>query len=493
MTAFDAAILTTSEMAQADGLAIAGGVPGIDLMEEAGAAVAGIAAAMHPDFPIHVLCGPGNNGGDGFVAARRLGAEGRAVQLFLLGDREDLKGDAAKASATWMGHVHGLSEWVAEDDSIVIDALFGAGLARPLAGEAAEVVAKLNESEALVVAVDVPSGLDGNTGKALGDALFADETVTFFRPKPGHFLYPGRSYCGDLTVADIGIPASVLETIRPLTRFNDPALWLEVFPFPSETGHKYARGHALVLSGDALHTGAARMAAYGALRAGAGLVTLAGSRRALEVHANHVTAVMLAEAETDEDITHILTDPRKNAVIAGPALGVDEHSKASVIAVLRAMKATVLDADALTSFADAPQELFDLLHDRCVLTPHEGEFERLFPGLLENAPDRLVAARSAAATSGAIVLLKGPGTIVAAPDGRAAISANAPPFLATAGSGDVLAGIIGGLLAQGMPPFEAAAAAVWIHGEAGSEGGIGLIAEDLPGLIPNVIGNITLL
>ncbi len=481
------ALLTTAEMTQADRLTIEGGTPGIDLMEAAGAGVAD--CALEADGVVHVLCGPGNNGGDGFVAARLLTEEGREVRLFLLGERSALKGDAALAAARWQGPVEPLAPIAVEGADVIIDALFGAGLTRPLEGVAAETVAAVNASDAIVIAVDVPSGLDGSTGKALGPVVEADETVAFFRPKTGHLLFPGRALCGDLTVVDIGIPGEVLETIRPQTMLNDPDLWLEGFPVPNIEAHKYARGHAVIVSGDALHTGASRLAAYGALRIGAGLVTLAGSREALLIHAAHVSSIMLAEAEDAAGLSTVLSDARKNACLIGPAAGLGMETKAETLAVLASGCSAVLDADVFTSFANEPDALLSALHDACVLTPHEGEFERVFPGLLDTSASRLEAARAAAAAAqaGVVVLLKGPDTVIAAPDGRAAINVNAPPTLATAGSGDVLAGIIVGLLAQGMGPFEAACAATWVHGEAASRFGPGLISADLPDLVPEVL------
>lgn len=493
MPAYDVALLTTKEMGEADRLAIEGGTPGFDLMRAAGKAVADVAGAMDAGAPVHVLCGPGNNGGDGFVAASVLARAGRKVSLYLLGEAADLKGDAARAAMEWSGAVKPLAAWQPEPGSIVIDAMFGAGLtrARALEGEPARVVNALNESDCLVCAVDVPSGLDGTTGRAAGPVVEADETVTFFRGKPAHFLLPGRQLCGAVTISDIGIQESVLDAIRPRTFVNEPGLWIDHFPWPGLQSHKYTRGHLVVVSGDELHTGAARLAAYGGLRVGAGLVTLAGDRKALHVHAAHVTSIMLAETAHAHGLSEQFADKRKNACVIGPAAGVGSETRAKVEAILNAGCAAVLDADALTSFQDDPETLFGLLHDRAVLTPHEGEFERLFPGVLGQSVSRVEAARTAAARSGAVVLLKGADTAIAAPDGRAAINVNAPPWLATAGSGDVLAGIIGGLLAQGMVPFVAAAAAAFLHGETAIHLGPGLISEDLPDYLPDALKDLS--
>lgn len=504
-------LLTTAEMAEADRLAADAGVPTLTLMESAGRAVADEAAKMvGPGARIAVLCGPGNNGGDGFVAARHLRERGFNVRLSLLGDAGQLKGDAQVMAQTWSGPVEPMSPSAVNRADLVIDALFGAGLTRPLSGQTAAVVQAVNASGIKVLAVDVPSGLDGTTGHATGPVVRADRTVTFFRQKPGHLLMPGRALCGETIVSDIGISQSVLDTIRPEAAANDVALWQSRIPWPQIEGHKYSRGHALVVSGPAFRTGAARLAARGALRIGAGLVTVASPSSALPENAAHLTAIMLMSCETPQVLASILEDTRKNAVLIGPAAGVGPETAEMVIAALRSGAAVTLDADALTAFSMAPssalghgfgftahrrqtfsghQALFDAIADNparpVVMTPHEGEFARLFPDV--GTGSKLDRARAAAKLSGAIVLLKGPDTVIAAPDGRAAINANAPPWLATAGSGDVLAGFVTGLLAQKMPAFEAACAAVWLHGETASTVGAGLIAEDLPENLPKIL------
>ncbi len=328
-------------------------------------------------------------------------------------------------------------------------------------------------------------------------------------------LLPGRTLCGEVRLADIGIPARVLEAVAPRTFANRPSLWSALYPRPGIDAHKYQRGHAVVVSGPPESTGAARLGARGALRIGAGLVTLAGSGAATAINATHSTAVMVRAVASDAALTEFLSDARRNAVLIGPGAGVGAATAASVLTVLACKAAAVLDADALTSFVpvegEAPvkaaglgfvvrsaepepaqEALFNaikLRHAPVVLTPHEGEFKRLFG---EVAGSKLQRARSAAETSGAVVLLKGPDTVIAAPDGRAAVNDNAPPWLATAGSGDVLAGFVTGLLAQAMPAFEAACAAVWLHGECASTFGPGLIAEDLPETLPRVLARLSL-
>lgn len=438
------ALLTPAEMAQADASC---GVPVADLMQAAGRAVARAIRARFRPCRTLVLCGPGNNGGDGRVAARLLAQWGWPVRVAAPGDAACTAAEAARSG-------------------LVIDALFGAGLSRDLAPELAEVL----RAAPRLVAVDVPSGLDGGTGQVRGFAPQADLTVTFFRRKPGHLLLPGRALCGELVLADIGMPAAVLDTVRPTTFGNTPALW--VLPTLGDAAHKYTRGHLTILGGAAM-TGAARLAAMAARRAGAGLVTIAAQGSAATYRAGD-PGVMVSEASLPD----LLADPRRTAWLCGPGLG--DVAGECLAALLAAGRTVVADADALTACAGHPEKLAGA----AVLTPHDGEFTRVFGAL---GPDRLTAARVAAARTGAVVVLKGPATVIAAPDGRAAINDNAPSSLASAGSGDVLGGIIAALLAQGMQHWQAACAGVWLHGRAGQSAGPGLIAEDLPAYLPSAI------
>jgi hydroxyethylthiazole kinase-like uncharacterized protein yjeF len=495
-------LLTPAEMAEADRLTIAAGTPGIVLMEAAGRAVADAVGHRHPTGTrVVILCGPGNNGGDGFVAARILVDRGYVVRLFLLGDPSRLAGDAARAARSWRGdtepaRLDRVSAALAEA-RVVIDALFGAGLARPLDGEAAALVEAIDACRRPVVAVDLPSGIDGATGRVQGVAVSAELTVTFFRRKPGHLLLPGRLHCGQVLTVDIGIAAEVLAPIGSRLTVDAPALWEGALRAPGLADHKYDRGHVVVVSGGMIRTGAARLAAHAALRVGAGLVTVASPTEALAINAAHLTTVMLQEMVGAEGLAAILADRRRNAVVLGPGVGVGEATRALTAAALAAPAAVVLDADALTSAAADPRSLFAAIGERAapvVLTPHEGEFARLFPDLAAGRPEAPAAktarATAAAVRSGAIVVLKGADTVIAAPDGRVAIADNAPPDLATAGSGDVLAGIVGGLMARGMPGFEAAAAAVWMHGECGRRAGPGLVADDLADRLPAILADL---
>jgi ADP-dependent NAD(P)H-hydrate dehydratase / NAD(P)H-hydrate epimerase len=475
-------LLTTEEMARADAAAIESGVSGETLMENAGTAVAREIALRWSARPTVVLCGPGNNGGDGYVVARLLARMGWPVTVASSVPPDRMKDDAARHAALWLGATAPLAPQVLDGKALVVDALFGAGLVRDLEGTLRATLEAAQARGMTLVSVDVPSGVDGNSGAVLGFAPQCHLTVTFFRKKPGHLLLPGRVLAGETVVAGIGIPDSVLDGIAPCLWRNGPALW--PVPRPMLADHKYARGHAVILGG-ARMTGAARLAARAALRGGAGLVTIAAPDEAFAIYAAGEPGepgVLVEHRNGAEQFEAAIADPRRNAVLIGPGAGVGMNTRAAAIAALRAKKNVVLDADAITAFADDPETLFARIASPCLLTPHEGEFARLFHA----SGDKVARARVAAAQSGAAVLLKGADTVIAAPDGRAVINANAPADLATAGAGDVLAGFALALMAQGMGAFEAGAAAAWLHGEAGAVAGPGLIAEDLPEALPGV-------
>ena len=473
-------------MYAADRAAAAAGINTLDLMEAAGRGVADVVRARWRRQGVSVLCGPGNNGGDGFVIARLLAADGWNVRLALLGPRAELRCDAAVNAQRWSdagGKIEPLSTTVLDGAPLVVDALFGAGLSRELTGAARDVVARINAEKLTCIAVDVPSGVSGDSGEVLGIAPECAATVTFFRMKPAHLLYPARAACGDITVVDIGIPESVLTDIAPLTAHNLPGLW--TLRTPRWDDHKYARGSAIVVGGGEI-TGASRLAARAARRVGAGLLTLAVPPVAVPIYAAAEAGCFVQPLSGIADLDHILSDKRRNGVLIGPGAGVGMATCVNVLRILSTDKIVVLDADALTSFRDDPASLFAAIKRRSasvVLTPHQGEFERLF----KVRGDKLVRARAAAAESGAIIVLKGSDTVVAAPDGRAAIADNAPPWLATGGTGDVLAGLTIGLLVQGLPAWEAACAAVWLLGATGGLLGPGLIAEDLPEALPKAL------
>lgn len=480
-------LLTNSQMALADTSTIASGIDEFDLVCSAAARVVN---CIRKRFASHrqvvVLCGPGNNGADGYVTARLLRDAGIAVSVVSVVDAGKSGPVCTRARTHWGGQVTQHQHWQPDASTLVVDAMFGAGLSRALSGDAARWAENLRGANCPVLSIDVPSGLDGDTGVAEGVVVRADVTVTFFRKKPGHLLYPGRALCGELMLEDIGIAADVLTQITPQYFENTPRLWAHVWPAAHIEQHKYQRGHALVFSGPIHATGAARLSACAALRAGAGLVTLACPVDALTVVASHLTAVLIAPWADRTDFNAILDDTRKNAAVIGPGFGLDADTRDRVAQVLQRAASVVLDADALTTFESHSTQFVELLQQaagQVVLTPHDGEYRRLF----DCNGNRLERARYAARQTGAIVVLKGPDTVIAEPSGRAAVNANAPPTLATAGSGDVLAGIICGLMAQGMLAFEAACCAVWMHGECANAFGDGLIAEDLADQLPVVI------
>jgi len=486
-------LLTTTEMARADALAVAAGVPSFALMTSAGRAVAQAAESLVPDGAIVVVAGQGNNGGDGFVAASELARLGRSVRVVLVGRPEALKGDAARAAAGWSGERVVGDIGAIGQPALIIDALFGAGLDRPVEGVPRAAIAAMNASGATILAVDLPSGVNGTTGEVMGDAVRATETVTFFRRKPGHLLLPGRQLCGRTRVVDIGIPAEVLDQIGPAAFENEPQLWRAEFPVPRIDGHKYSRGHVVVVSGGPAATGAARLAARAALRAGAGLATLATPRDALAINAAASTAVMVRAIDTPAELSAMLGDARLNVCVIGPGVGVGAWTRKLVLAALQGEQAVVLDADALTSFEQDSDALFQAIKSKpdrgVVMTPHMGEFHRIFndkSGVSE-VTSKLDIVRLASSISGAVVILKGADTTVASPQGGATIAANAPPWLATAGAGDVLSGVVAGLMAQHVSPFAAASMGVWMHGDAAGRFGPGLIAEDLTEALPAAV------
>ncbi|MEZ6028995.1 MAG: NAD(P)H-hydrate dehydratase [Hyphomonadaceae bacterium] len=488
-----AAILTCEEVRAAEQRAVSAGISLWALMRKAGQACADV---LHAEFPVGrvvVLAGPGNNGGDAFVAARRLRDLGRNVWVFDLPPKDVRTAEGQAALNELAGPRQPLEDMRIAPGDIVLDGLFGAGLSRPLEGEALWAVEQVNASGASVVAIDVPSGVNGDVGTVQGAAVRADVTVTFCCKKPAHVLQPAASLCGDVIPAEIGFGQFADEIGGGMLRENGPALWSHALRWPQAAAHKHSRGRLAVVSGGIANTGAARLAAQAGLRSGAGLVTLYCPPAALAVVASSVTAVMVS-GFTDAESLETQTD-RANAVVIGPAAGVTPQTRANVEALLRAGRPSVLDADALSVFADDAEALAlltvngEMVRDNegqakgayVVLTPHVGEFERLRPGLLDKSPSRITAAVNTAAMTGCVVLLKGPDTVIAAPDGRAVVNTHATPFLATAGSGDVLAGLVGGLMAQGLSAFDAACAGAWVHGDAGLRAGPGMTSEDLDG------------
>lgn len=484
-------LLTADQMRRLEQGRFAAGQSSLAAMEAAGRAVAEATVRQWPGgCQAVVLAGPGNNGGDGYVVARHLAEAGWAVTVGAWGNPAALRGDALIMCERWQGDVLPLEEALAHigAGTVVIDALFGIGFARPVEADRAARIREACDGAAGVIAVDVPSGIDADTGRIVSDMVWADATVTFGARKPCHMLEPGASRCGDVTVAPIDLSPRTdeLETYGIRTwAVGKPSL-----PRPTAHDHKYSRGHVWVASGGPSATGAARLAARAALRVGAGVVSIASPPSAVAINAAHVTAIMVKRASTPEDFAACLADERASGMVIGPGFGIGERCRETVLALLATGKPLVLDADALTSFERDPEALFRAIKGPVVMTPHEGEFRRLFPGL-DPAAAKLERARDAARLSGAVLLLKGPDTVIATPEGDAIVNGHSTPELATAGAGDVLAGTILGLIAQerqlGLSAAKAAAVAAWIHGEAGLRIGAGLVAEDLPETYPDIL------
>jgi len=475
-------IISVEQMRAIDAAAARAGTPTRVLMENAGRAVADAIAKRFTPRPTTVLCGPGNNGGDGWVAARYLRERGWPVRVATLVERGALSGDAADAASAWHGVIEPLDAGC-EDAELFIDALFGAGLSRPLEGEAARLAQTL--PRARVVSVDVPSGIGGDSAAALGDAHFnAALTVTFVRKKAAHVLMPGCAACGEIVVADIGAADDLVAAQNVTLWENSPTLW--TLPWPGAEAHKHQRGHVIVASGGRARTGAARLSARSALRAGAGLVTVLSPSDALDENAAQLTAVMVREAK--DEAAYAEAARTAQALVIGPAFGTsDAHYKLLLASLAPQPRCPIVfDADAITLLAPVTHGF--TADD--VMTPHVGEFRRAFPGVWSNSETRIEAARAAAAYARCVVLLKGPDTVIAGPDGRAVVNTTGTPFLATAGAGDVLAGMIAGLIGQGMASFEAACAAAWLHGRTAELLGPGLIAEDLPEKLPAILGEL---
>ena len=478
-------VLTTNEMTQADTLAVKAGVPSLDLMEAAGASLVREIRKRWTRRTVVVLAGPGNNGGDGFVVARLLNQIGWPVRIGLLVDKQSLRGDAKINAELWGGKIEKLSVGLLENAELVVDALFGAGLSRPIEGVGRDILNAVNSKKIPTVAIDMPSGVNGNTGEIMGVAAKVDLTITFFRKKPGHLILPGRLHCGEVVVTDIGIPKGVLSKIRPITYENSPQLWRGMLPSPNPDDHKYTRGHVVVFGGNEM-TGAARLAARAARRVGAGILSIVTPADAKRVYDQFDAGNLVVEFSEKHEFSTFLNEKRRNAVLVGPGNGITNLTRKCTISALESKNKVVLDADALTVFEGDPDTLFERIKGPCVLTPHRGEFDRLF----KIDGDKLSRCRQASSMANSVIILKGYDTIISDVSGRTVINSNAPADLSTAGAGDVLAGMVVGLVAQGMETFEAACAAVWLHGEAGNLTGTGLIAEDLSENLPIVLAKL---
>ncbi len=495
-------LLTPCEMSKADALTIKGGTAGIDLMERAGAHVADHAGRLwlglesdaeqilSKGADILILCGPGNNGGDGFIAARLLSRRNIPVRVALAGKPSALKGDAAIAYERWSGDLIPFDPVIIDGSAVIIDAIFGAGLSRNVTGIVAEILAAANQSNALRLAVDLPSGVNGNNGQVMGICFEAAETVTFCRAKPGHYLRPGKHKCGHLHVEDIGINLDKLADIQSSIFVCCPQMWDETaLPLWQEEAHKYDRGHAVVIGGQKPTLGASRLTAMAALRAGAGLVSLMASSDTYAVQASSLSDILVQDVISNSALVGMVeAEPRYRAIAIGPGLGRGGEQAETILSLLKLGRPSVLDADALYAFYGARHSMVAAIKAETVITPHEGEFCGLFSDIDYKA-DRIGAAREAAKSLGAVVVLKGPDTIIASVDGRAAIASSAPHWLNVAGTGDILSGLILAGLTMGMPAFEAAARGGWLHGQAASYYSPGMIASDLLDAIPASLQN----
>ncbi len=481
-------ILSAEEMRRAETSAMDAGVPSFALMQNAGRRAAQIICNYYEPCRVHVLCGAGNNGGDGFITAHYLLQRGFDARVFLAVAPSVLKDDAARAASLWSGKIYPLNG-DHQPAELIVDALFGTGFSRPLEGIAAKLAESVLAISAPVIALDLPSGIRCDDGQKSGAAFRAERTIAFGALKRGHVLMPGRLHCGIIDVAHIGIDDAIIKNLAPQCRLNEPSLWLEALPTLMPETHKYQRGHATICAGDPQKGGAAKLAALAALRIGAGLVTINAPQNWINVHAANLMSVMCEEG----DAAVKLKDPRRTASLIGPGYGfAAEITRKHTLALLATGGHIILDADALTAFETAPDTLFAAIKSKssgvAVLTPHDGEYQRLFPDLKDSS--KIIRAQQAAQRSGVIIVLKGADTIIAAPDGTTAININAPAWLATAGTGDVLAGMITGALAQKGAPFETICAACFLHGRLGQRAGRGLIAEDLPDLIPETLQEI---
>lgn len=464
-------ILTTAQMYGADKETYAKIMPEIQLMENAGFAAACQIAQNYSKRPVTVLCGVGNNGGDGFVVARILYDWGWPVEAALTGDEKKLSPAAAANAKKFKGIIRPPSfrrlKKMEQNNGLFVDAVFGIGLARPIENDIADFFNALNETSLPCVALDIPSGVRADTGEILGTAPFCDMTITFCRPKIGHFLYPGKERAGRLAVCRIGIPDEIVANQSPRFYENTP----DLFHIPAATpyDHKYSRGAVLVCAGEM--SGAARLAAAAARRAGAGWTAVSCGKADAATFAASDPGLVIQTADSAEEIEKQINDPKITAAVIGMGALKTERTKAFIHAAAESKKPFVADAGALPFI----KNIKDL--SRAVITPHTGEFRRLFPEL--DGQDKLTRALAAAEALNCAVVLKGADTVIAAPDGRAAFNSVASFDLATAGSGDVLDGVIGAMLAKGLAPFEAACAGVWLHSRAAETAGQNLIAEDL--------------
>ena len=480
-------ILSNKEMAKADLLTIESGISSLDLMFNAGKKVFNNLPVQRGKRALFI-CGPGNNGGDGYVAADLLLKQGMEIDIYCpiskaKESNDNLHYKQKLNKSLFVSKIRSLSNYC-----YVVDALFGTGLSRTMSNDLSSLVSKINQSKLDVFSVDIPSGINGDTSAVLGEAFKASKTITFFNKKKCHYLYPGKKYCGEIVVEDIGIKKNVLDKIMPNIKKNDPSLWIKNFPFPVSSDHKYSRGMLVINTGPQFQTGAARLAGRSAMRVGAGAVTMVCDEETAKILEPQISVELLSVIKEKNDFQKLLKDKRVSSVLVGPGNGVNDETKARVLMALAFVDHCVIDADAITCFENNPEELFIDTYPHTILTPHEGEFKRLFGEGIALMEDKVLKCVEAAKLAGSIVLLKGADTVIADPEGNVVINASEAPYLATAGSGDVLAGIIASLVGDNkMNAFDAACAGAYIHSKLGEMIGPGLIAEDLIDNIPLMI------
>ncbi len=477
-------ILSNSEMAQADLITIKDGLTSIQLMKNAGKAVFKNLPIIQQG-KVLILCGPGNNGGDGFVISNLLIKANLQVEIYhpfeLKNRSRDCQFYFQKINKS--NFIESISDF--EQYEYIVDALFGTGLSRELSEKYIKLFEKINYSNKPIIAVDIPSGINGENSLPQPTALNCTKTITFFCKKKCHLLLPSKKYCGEVILEDIGISKNVFKIMNPKIKKNDPSLWIKNFPFPSTMDHKYSRGLLIINTGPKFQTGAARLAGRSALRVGAGAVRLVCDKESAEVLEPQISVEMLSVISEKNELQSILKDKKISSVLVGPGNGVNDETKARTLLSLALVDHVVIDADAISCFANNPEELFIDTYPHTILTPHEGEFKRLFGSNFSENDDKVVRCVEAAKISGSIVLLKGADTVIADPYGNVVINSSEAPYLATAGSGDVLAGIIASLVGRNkMSAFNAACAGAWIHSYLGEYLGAGLIAEDLIDNIP---------
>jgi len=461
-------------------------IPGYKLMENAGGVIFKIIKKkFKKKKKIKILCGPGNNGGDGFVVAKLLEENGfQDVELFCLVTKNKLKGDAKIAANNFNKNLKSFNDFKISSNDLIIDGIFGSGLKRNISGNLKKIIEKINLKKPYCISIDTPSGINGDTGEIQGTALKSNDTITFTTKKPGHLLSPGSEYCGNVIVGDIGINLEKL-SFKPRIFENHPDNWRSKFPWPNQKSHKYTRGFSLIICGEKM-TGASRLAARAAARIGCGLLCLGVPRKSFNIYSTENPIALIEIVDDKKDLNNLLKDKRINTILIGPGFGISKKKLELILKVVKEKKRLiVLDADALKNNF---KKILLKNKTKIVITPHEGEFLQVLKDLnIKNKKNKFSIVIEFIKKTKINLILKGNKTLICSQDGKISINTNTSPFLATGGSGDVLAGMITGLISQGMDIFNACCASVWIHGEIGRMKGPGLIAEDLPEMIPKVL------